>query len=146
MWESIVRARLSLGRSLQPTFMTRPACPSCCTGRKLGCGAIRLTKTRFKVEHSIGVIKRIFGFVKVRYRGLPQKCQPLVCYLCIGQSLPPAPTAVAASGGVVSAHHQRGGANTAKTGEYSRFRECSSADLRLVAAFHSFFSTCSEIP
>lgn len=28
------------------------------------------SKTRAKVEHSIGVIKRIFGFVKVRYRGL----------------------------------------------------------------------------
>jgi hypothetical protein len=25
---------------------------------------------RAKVEHSIGVIKRVFGFAKVRYRGL----------------------------------------------------------------------------
>jgi len=28
------------------------------------------SKVRAKVEHAIGVIKRIFGFVKVRYRGL----------------------------------------------------------------------------
>jgi IS5 family transposase len=28
------------------------------------------SKVRAKVEHAIGVIKRVFGFVKVRYRGL----------------------------------------------------------------------------
>ena len=28
------------------------------------------SKVRAKVEHPIGVIKRVFGFVKVRYRGL----------------------------------------------------------------------------
>jgi transposase, IS5 family len=27
-------------------------------------------KVRAKVEHSLGVIKRVFGFAKVRYRGL----------------------------------------------------------------------------
>jgi hypothetical protein len=28
------------------------------------------SKVRARVEHPIGVIKRVFGFVKVRYRGL----------------------------------------------------------------------------
>ena len=28
------------------------------------------SKVRAKVEHSIGVVKRVFGFSKVRYRGL----------------------------------------------------------------------------
>jgi transposase, IS5 family len=28
------------------------------------------SKVRAKVEHSIGVIKRVFGFAKVRYRGI----------------------------------------------------------------------------
>ena len=28
------------------------------------------SRTRAKVEHGIGVIKRVFGFTKVRYRGL----------------------------------------------------------------------------
>ena len=28
------------------------------------------SKIRARVEHSIGVIKRVFGFAKVRYRGL----------------------------------------------------------------------------
>jgi transposase, IS5 family len=28
------------------------------------------SKVRAKVEHSVGVIKRVFGFAKVRYRGL----------------------------------------------------------------------------
>lgn len=33
--------------------------------------------TRARVEHSIGVIKRIFGFVKVRYRGLEKNAHRL---------------------------------------------------------------------
>jgi len=32
---------------------------------------------RAKVEHSIGVIKRVFGFVKVRYRGLDKNAHRL---------------------------------------------------------------------
>ena len=35
------------------------------------------SKVRAKVEHSIGVIKRVFGFAKVRYRGL--KKTPTAC-------------------------------------------------------------------
>jgi IS5 family transposase len=30
----------------------------------------RRSKVRARVEHVIGVIKRVFGFAKVRYRGL----------------------------------------------------------------------------
>ncbi len=32
---------------------------------------------RAKVEHSIGVIKRVFGFTKTRYRGLAKNTQRL---------------------------------------------------------------------
>jgi transposase, IS5 family len=35
------------------------------------------SKVRAKVEHSIGVIKRVFGFAKVRYRGLAKNAQRL---------------------------------------------------------------------
>jgi IS5 family transposase len=35
------------------------------------------SKVRAKVEHAIGVIKRIFGFVKVRYRGLEKNANRL---------------------------------------------------------------------
>ena len=35
------------------------------------------SKVRSKVEHSIGVIKRVFGFVKVRYRGLEKNAHRL---------------------------------------------------------------------
>jgi transposase, IS5 family len=35
------------------------------------------SKVRAKVEHSIGVIKRIFGFAKVRYRGLDKNAHRL---------------------------------------------------------------------
>ena len=33
---------------------------------------------RAKVEHSIGVIKRVFGFAKVRYRGLKKNAHRLL--------------------------------------------------------------------
>jgi len=32
------------------------------------------SRVRAKVEHTIGVIKRVFGFQKVRYRGSPRTC------------------------------------------------------------------------
>ena len=35
------------------------------------------SKVRAKVEHSIGVIKRVFGFAKVRYRGLEKNAHRL---------------------------------------------------------------------
>ena len=34
-------------------------------------------KVRARVEHSIGVIKRVFGFAKVRYRGLDKNAHRL---------------------------------------------------------------------
>ena len=36
------------------------------------------SKVRAKVEHAIGVIKRIFGFTKVRYRGLKKNAHRLL--------------------------------------------------------------------
>jgi IS5 family transposase len=35
------------------------------------------SKIRSKVEHAIGVIKRVFGFQKVRYRGLAKNLHRL---------------------------------------------------------------------
>jgi transposase, IS5 family len=35
------------------------------------------SRVRAKVEHTIGVIKRIFGFQKVRYRGLAKNLHRL---------------------------------------------------------------------
>jgi IS5 family transposase len=35
------------------------------------------SKVRSKVEHAIGVIKRVFGFQKVRYRGLAKNLHRL---------------------------------------------------------------------
>ena len=36
------------------------------------------SKVRAKVEHAIGVIKRVFGFAKVRYRGLKKNAHRLI--------------------------------------------------------------------
>jgi Transposase DDE domain len=115
-------------------------CPSCCTGKRPGCGAITYrgqravirehapkardftnrryrhrgvvdeveraknrtkSKVRAKVEHSIGVIKRVFGFAKVRYRGLKKKHAPPAGDLRAGQSINRAPPPAALSTGVV---------------------------------------------
>ena len=35
------------------------------------------SRIRAKVEHAFGVIKRVFGFVKVRYRGLAKNANRL---------------------------------------------------------------------
>ena len=35
------------------------------------------SRVRAKVEHGIGVIKRVFGFAKVRYRGLKKNTDRL---------------------------------------------------------------------
>ena len=36
------------------------------------------SKVRARVEHAIGVIKRVFGFSKVRYRGLKKNTHRLL--------------------------------------------------------------------
>ena len=36
------------------------------------------SKVRARVEHAIGVIKRVFGFAKVRYRGLNKNLHRLL--------------------------------------------------------------------
>ena len=36
------------------------------------------SKVRARVEHSIGIIKRVFGFAKVRYRGLSKNTHRLL--------------------------------------------------------------------
>ena len=38
----------------------------------------RIKSIRARVEHSIGVIKRVFGFAKVRYRGLNKNAHRLL--------------------------------------------------------------------
>jgi hypothetical protein len=44
------------------------------------------SKGRAKVEHVFGVIKGVFGFVKMRYRGLDKNATP-VCHLRARQSV-----------------------------------------------------------
>jgi hypothetical protein len=42
------------------------------------------TRVRARVEHCFGLIKRVSGFSKVRYRGLHKRA-PVVCDLCTHQ-------------------------------------------------------------
>ena len=48
---------------------------------------------RAKVEHTIGVIKRIFGFAKVRYRGLVKNAHRLFVTAALANSVPGAKVA-----------------------------------------------------
>lgn len=50
--QGTVPAAEGSARIRPPTFMTRPACPTCCTGRKLGCGATRLTAAKARSSES----------------------------------------------------------------------------------------------
>jgi hypothetical protein len=43
------------------------------------------SKIRARVEHAMGVIKRVFGFAKVRYRGAQQEHPPSAGHLRFGQ-------------------------------------------------------------
>ena len=60
-------------------------------------------RVRAKVEHPFRILKRVFGFEKVRYRGLKKNHERLcaVCQLCSGESLS-APQAAGGGEGVVS--------------------------------------------
>jgi hypothetical protein len=53
------------------------------------------------VEHPIGIIKRVFGFAKVRYRGLKKECSSLARDLRPSQFVYGAPASIALSCGVV---------------------------------------------
>jgi hypothetical protein len=56
------------------------------------------SKVRAKVEHPIGIIKRVFGFAKVRYRGLKKHPSP-ARDLRIRQSVHGPPAAIASAPG-----------------------------------------------
>jgi hypothetical protein len=58
---------------------------------------------RARVEHSIGVIKRVFGFAKVRYRGLNKNAHRLLV-TCASQSAHRAPPSIALPTGVKWPH------------------------------------------
>jgi transposase, IS5 family len=45
------------------------------------------SKVRARVEHVIGVVKRVFGFAKVRYQRAEQEPPSPACHLRAGQSV-----------------------------------------------------------
>jgi IS5 family transposase len=58
-----------------------------CSKRTTGAGVVdevervknrTKSKVRARVEHAIGIIKRVFGFAKVRYRGLKKNTHRLL--------------------------------------------------------------------
>jgi IS5 family transposase len=55
---------------------------------------------RARVEHPIGVIKRVFGFVKVRYRGLAKNAHRLIV-MRTSQSVYGAPASLALPGVII---------------------------------------------
>ena len=53
------------------------------------------SKVRARVEHSIGVIKRVFGFAKVRYRGLTKNTHRLLVTCTLANLVYGAPPSIA---------------------------------------------------
>jgi IS5 family transposase len=78
------------------------------THRRSGRRATNRWKSRIRarVEHPIGVIKRVFGFTKVCYRGLAKNRHRLG-RLRVGQPLHDAQAPAAPAGGVVSSDAER---------------------------------------
>jgi IS5 family transposase len=58
------------------------------------------SKVRAKVEHTIGVIKRVFGFAKLRYRGLQKNGHRLIVTCALANLFNGAPTPAALPAGV----------------------------------------------
>jgi IS5 family transposase len=70
----------------------RQVLPSCCMDRRLAYGTTRAcsrmkSKVRAKVEYVFLVSKRIFGWPKVRYRGLAKNTHWAVHQLRVGESV-----------------------------------------------------------
>jgi hypothetical protein len=104
------------------------------------------SKVRAKVEHSLGVIKRVFGFSKMRYRGLAKN--PIAC-------LSPAPWPICSSPAASCAGSRgcsapAGATNTARQGE--RLAQVTVADaraetwMRWVQKSPAKFARQSEVP
>ncbi len=62
------------------------------------------SRVRAKVEHTIGVIKRVFGFAKVRYRGLARERSSPHRHLRARQPVHRPPASAAPPAGVVRPH------------------------------------------
>ena len=73
------------------------------------------SKVRARIEHPIGVIKRVFGFAKVRYRGLRKNVSP-ARHLRAGQSVHRAPASAALPAGVMCRQPGRQTVNTPQYG------------------------------
>lgn len=100
------------------------------------------SKTRAKVEHSIGVIKRIFGFVKVPYRGLLKNANRLFATCALANLYLLRRRLLRLQG--VSLHYAKSRGHTETMREYHPFQNYSRAVPQPGATFCSFFSTCSE--
>ena len=61
------------------------------TRRKLNCADMSFNKksnrTRARVEHVFGVIKHLWGYRKVRYKGLAKNAGQVYHDVCLGQLL-----------------------------------------------------------
>ena len=71
------------------------------------------SKVRARVEHAIGVIKRVFGFAKVRYRGLTKNTHRLLVTCALANLFMRAGTSCATNRRNVSANQASNRADTA---------------------------------
>lgn len=97
--------------------------------------------TRAWVEHSIGVIKRIFGFVKVRYCGLEKNANRLFVSCALTNSYLVRRQLSRTFAGVVPMHYAKGGLKVTGMSKY-RSRRCDSVlDESFVPTIRSYLVT-----
>jgi IS5 family transposase len=58
------------------------------------------SKVRARVDHAIGIIKRVFGFAKVRYRGLNKNLHRLLVISALATLFHGAPPLIVLAAGV----------------------------------------------
>ena len=80
------RRQAALGRGIDWRVSRRAS-----GGKRLNCADKsfnrKSNRTRARVEHAFGVIKHLWGYRKVRYRGVGEECGASVYPVCPGQFL-----------------------------------------------------------
>jgi len=106
------------------------------------------SRVRAKVEHSIGVIKRVFGFQKVRYRGLAKNLHRLEVTAALANLFMVRRRLLADRGGVGESR-PRGPKMTQGRSKRGETRVLATLVAPLSAALSAsdvIFAGCSEVP
>lgn len=95
------------------------------------------SKVRAKVEHSIGVIKRVFGFAKVRYRGLKKNEHRLIVTCALANLFNSTPATIAIRRGVICLICGKHPRQAPKPNQTAAFSACGLASSATPPQYHA---------